>query len=445
MDFPRIRRELAGSLRLLWTAELWLYGGAVTVLAGFILWVGATGGALAYGADFAGIELSVIEWSSATTVVFGVVAVLWLLAPAALVSYLLSRRLTNVSGNVHTHYRVQHPSLLVAPFVVLYALGIAVAVGLDEVTPALAGALTVVGLLVLIRTIAYSYRVFSLSVPLLLYAGLFLSLILVAVTILVGAGLVAGRRPFVEAAAAGVGDLLGTGVIEDIVLGSRTVGPVTVPTLPALTAGLPVGIAVLYILVQSASGLVARLRKPDVPRSKLRTGQRYPAFAHPISGQSAGDTTTAGDTTVSDGAGTADSGVDESAVAGAVGNAGAGGEAVEASDSDASGDDAGHETEADDAVSHTRVYTAPDDADFDGTVPGVEDVPDATPADESGGMGPDTELTDEYGETAVADESDETTSADDADGYRCPTCDTQFDPDTNFAYCPTCGTELQPE
>jgi rubrerythrin len=421
---------------LLWSDELWLYSGAVTVLAGFALWVGATGAALRYGADFAGVELSVVEWSSLTTIVLGVVTVLWLLAPAALVTYLVHGRLTNVSGNVHTHYRVQHPSLLVVPVLVLFAIGVGAAVGLGETPTALAGALALVALLAVIRTVAYSYRVFSFSVPLLVYAGLFVSLVVVAVTLLVAAGQAAGRRAFVEAAAGGVGDLLGTSAVEDVLLGSTTAGPLTVSTLLGLTAGLPVGVAAVYIPVQSAFGLVARVRKPDVPRSKLRTGQRYPAFARPISEQAAGGrsaNTSASGSTPADTAEAADGGPDAStdSVESAGGDAGA---------ASADGADEADDEDGDapiDEASHTRVYTAPDDADFDGAVPGVDEVPDAMPAESSseGAAG---------GETAVT-ESEAGTDGSDVGGYRCPTCSEAFDADTNFAYCPTCGTELEPE
>ena len=430
MDTARIRRELSGSVRLLWARERWLWSGVVAVLAGFALWVGATGAALNYGAEFAGQPLSVTAWSSTTTVVFATVTVLWIVAPAAVVTYLVNSYVTNVSGNVHTHYRVEHPVTLVVPVLLLFAVGAAGGVVLGDVPAALAGALVAAGLLLLIRTLAYSYRVFSFSSPFVVQAGLFVSLAVTAVALLVGTATVAGRRAFVEDAAAGVSALLGSKTVTDILTGTTTAGPVTVSTLLGLAAVLPAGFALSYILVQTLVGLGNRFREPDVPRSQLRTGQRYPGFAHPIA-EGSGRTPNSPDT----GASATNGGATQSSTV--TSQTGSSGPASTA-ESDLSGDDTVDadqrtddtdeaEEEADD-VSHTKVFTAPDDG-FDGDVPGV----DETPAQSD--------------DTAVVGSADSTDHGDDhgGDGYRCPTCADSFEPDTNFAYCPTCGTELQPE
>jgi len=426
MDTARIRRELAGSVRLLWTSERWLWSGVLAVLVGYALWVGATGAALNYGAEFAGVDLSVLNWSSTTTAVFAVVVVIWVLLPAALVTHLVDSYITTVSGNVHTHYRVEHPLTLVAPALALFAVGVGAAVAVGEVPAVLAGALVAVGLLVLLRTIAYSYRVFSFSVPILVKSCLVVSLAVCAVALLTGAGIVAGRRTFVEAAGAGVGDLLGTSGVVEVVTGTTTAGPVTVSTLLGLAAVLPVGFAVGYLLLQSAVGLVSRVRKPDVPRSQLRTGQRYPEFAHPISGAAAGDTATSATSEEP-----ADVGTDRQSPA-----------TTETAEPTPSAEGAvGDETVEDEAddVSHTKVFTAPDDGDFDSGVPGVDDSPGAdSTADATGGESAE--------ETAVVGgETERIEGTSLGDGYRCPTCAESFDADTDFAYCPTCGTELQPE
>jgi hypothetical protein len=425
MDTARIRRELGGSIRLLWAREQWLWGGVVAVLAGFALWVGATGAALNYGADFAGQPLSVSAWSTTTTVVFATVTVLWVVAPALLVTSLVDRYVTNVSGNVHTHYRVDHPVLLVVPFLLLVVAGVAGAVALGTVPTALAAALLAVGLLVLVRTLAYSYRVFSFSVPILVEAALVVSLAATAVALLVGAATLAGRRTFVENAADGVADLVGSPTVADVLTGTTTAGPVTVSTLLGLAAALPTGLAVVYILVQNAVGLVSRLREPDVPRSQLRTGQRYPDFARPIAEQSAPATSSdpnaptspdspgngaSGSASQGDSSGTSATADTETAAADGASDAGKSADVGE---------------ESTDDVSHTKVFTAPDDDEFDGAVPGVDDVPGTDGGDE---------------ETAVVGNA-----GGGADGYRCPTCDDHFGPDTDFAYCPTCGTELQSE
>ncbi|WP_340101123.1 hypothetical protein [Salinibaculum salinum] len=429
MDTARIRRELTDSIRLLWARERWLWSGVLAVLLGYVLWVGATGAALNYGAEFAGVDLSVTAWSSTTTAVFATVLVLWILVPAAVVTSLVDSRVTNVSGNVHTYYRVEHPVLLVAPMLALVAVGVGAAVAVGDVPAALAGALVAVGLLALIRTVAYSYRVFSFSAPLLVQLCLFVSLAVCSVALLTGAGIVAGRRGFVEAAAAGVGDLLGTGGIVAVVTGTTTVGPVTVSTLLGLTAALPVGFAVGYILLQSAVGLVSRARNPDVPRSQLRTGQRYPEFAHPISEQSSG-----GDSSRPTPDGETREDIDQR------GNQRD--DAAGSPDTDTAvptaTDTTNDTTDDADDVSHTKVFTAPDEGDFDSDVPGVGDVASVDTAADS------TQTADETAVVGGGTESRDGSSSD-GDGYRCPTCAESFDTDTSFAYCPTCGTELQPE
>jgi hypothetical protein len=422
MDSPRIRRELSGSIRLVWHNERWLWSGVVAVLAGFALWVGATGAALNYGAEFAGQPLSVSAWSTTTTLVLGIVSVLWVVAPAALVTYLVDGYVTNVSGNVHTHYRVDHPSTLVVPVLALYAVGAGGAVAVGAVPAALAATLTAIGLLLLVRTLAYSYRVFSFSVPAVVQFSLFLSLAVTAVALLAGVATLAGRRAFVKDAAAGLGDVLGSATVTDALVGTTTVGPVTVSTLLGLAAALPAGLTLVYLLAQSLVGTVNRARKPDVPRSQLRTGQRYPEFARPVSA-SASDSPPAKGGPATDGTESAsantptDTGSSEPATTAETG----------ASTGAAAGDsDTQREDSADD-VSHTKVFTAPDDGEFEADVPGVDGTPGASESDD---------------ETAVVGGRGGTPAGD--GGYRCPTCDDSFDSDTNFAYCPTCGTELEP-
>lgn len=424
MDTDRINRELFGSLRLLWTRELWLWGGTVAVLAGFAVWVGATGAALRFGADFAGVELSVTDWSSATTIALGIVTVLWLLAPALVVTYLVDTYVTNVSGNVQTYYRVQHPATLVAPFLLLFVLVGVAAVAIGEVPAALSTVLVVVSLLLLVRTVSYSYRVFSLSRPRLVELFLFVSLSVVAVTILTGIGNLAGRMELVEAAGRGAGDAVGSETVATAVTGTTSVGPVTVSTMLGLATAVPAGLALLYLFLQSFAGLVTRVREPDVPRSKLRTGQRYPAFVRPTAEKT---TRSSGNSTRSP---TSTDGTGESTDSEAASTATA--SADDGPDDDV--DDTADETddEPEDETSHTKVFTAPDDGEFDGDVPGVDEIPDTGgDTSASGGVG---------GETVAPDASES-----DGGGYRCPTCAETFEPDTDFAYCPTCGTELEPE
>jgi hypothetical protein len=429
MDSARIRRELSGSIRLLWARERWLWSGLFAVLAGFAFWVGATGVAMNYGAEFAGQPLSVMAWSATTTAVFAVVTVLWVLVPAAVVTYLVTGYVTNVSGNVHTHYRVDHPFTFVAPFLGLFLAGAGGAVALGTVPAALAGALVAVGLLVLVRTLAYSYRVFSFSVPLVVQAALFASLAVTAVALLVSVATLAGRRAFVEAAATGIAGVVGSTTVADVLTGTTTAGPVTVPTLLGLAAVLPAVLALGYILVQNLVGFLNRSRKPDVPRSRLRTGQRYPDFARPVSQSPDGGAAP----TPSSGTATANGGTPsrpDSSSASATAAPADSSETATADDTGSESAGKGSEAESDcedpaDDVSHTRVFTAPDDGGFDADVPNLDDGDDA---------GDDTAVVGGAGGTPI-----------DSNGYRCPTCADTFGSGTNFAYCPTCGTELQPE
>ena len=413
MDTARIRRELRGSVRLLWTGERWLWGGAVAVLLGFGLWVGATGAALNYGVEFAGRSVSVVSWSPTTTVAFVTAFVLWVVAPAGIVTYLIDRSLRNVSGNVHTHYRVKHPFVLVAPVLLLFAIGAGAAVAVGDVPASLAGVLVAAGLLTLVRTTAYSYRVFSLSIPQLLHFSLFVSLAVTAGALLTGVATVGGRRALVTDTAAGVADLLGRPTIADAATGSTTAGPVTVPTLLGAGAALPAALAVGYVLVQSLVGLANRARSPDVPRSRLRTGQRYPEFARPTTEASAGDapsrSTPDPPSDAPPSSGTADT-------------------ATVSDNPDQSNETA--VDEASDTLRHTKVFTTPDD-DVDES-PAVGDT--ATPAS-AGRAGNE--------ETAVVGSADGDVPG--GEGYCCSTCTETFGLETEFAYCPTCGTELEPQ
>jgi len=384
-----VRRELVASISLLWTDERWLWSGGVAALAGFALWVGVTGAALFYGGAVAGIDLSIAEPSRTGTIAFAAVVVLWTLAPAAVVTLLVDRALKNVSGNVHRHYRFRHPFLLLVPVLALYGLGIVGGVVLGSVPPVLAAGLAAVGLLVLVRTLVYSYRVFSFSAPLLVRTALFFSLAVVAAALLVGAGNAVGREAVVEATARDVAGRFGTALVP-VATGTTTVGGVTVSTLFGLAAVLPVGVALLYVLVQSLVGAVFRLWKPTVPRSSLRTGQRYPEFAQPIAEKTTGQSReTSMERETSDKAPEEPPDGSTEAVTVADGSV----ESRDDSDSTGTDDPSGEDDDVDD-VSHTRVFTAPEDGEFD-------------------------------------------------DDHRCPDCAETFDPDADFAYCPSCGTKVE--
>jgi hypothetical protein len=408
MDTGRIRRELVAAVRLPATEERWIVAGTLVALVAWGLWVAATGAALNYTAAFAGIPITVEPWTTTTTVALAVTAVLWVLAPAAVVAYYLTRYLTNPHDNIAQHYRLQHPLLLVLPPLVLFAAVAGAGIAREAISGPVASVLLLLGILVLVRTVAYSYRVFSFSVPWLTQAFVFLTAVVVGITLLVSGAVLAGRQAFVEHAASGVGDLLGVDGVVALTMGSTTVGGVTVPTLPGIAAGLPVALSVLYLAVQILAGLIARLRKPDVPRSDLRTGQRYPSFAHPRSDSqdgSGGDEASLEqehDQAASSASG-ADSGTQESGPAGTSDGTTAGADVAE-------------------APGHTKVFTPPD---AEGT-PNDSASGGAIDADDSGDNGRETAV--------VAD----------ASGYACPSCGDEFPADVDFAFCPACGTELEP-
>jgi len=431
MDTARLRRELGSSFRLLVTEERWMFGGLVAGLVAYGLWVGATGAALHYGLEFAGRPITVSPWTTLTTAVFGVVVVLWVAVPALLGTALIDRYLTNVSGNLRQYYRVQHPSTLVVAPVVMFGLGAAAGVVSGGFAAPLLAALAVIGLVVLVRALAYSHRVFSLSVPRILQGCVAVSLGVLAIGVLVAGATVAGRTGFVASAAAGIGELLGVAGLGGMLLGGTQVGSLSVPTLPAVAAGLPVTLAVVYLLVQSLAGLVTRGLGVTVPRSQLRTGQRYPEFARPTTGVQVEPATETDDPGRSDGS--------ESAADGGERTTPGAGDAGTSADTDSSQPTGEQETaeaagSEDGTRSHgnTRVFTPPEDGDFD------DAVPDATTGD--GAAGTDVSVA-----APAASEADGDADSPVDDGYWCPSCNDEFPTGANFAYCPTCGAELEPK
>ena len=436
MDTAQIRREFVGSIRLLGAGEARLLAGAVAVAVGFAVWVGATGAALNFGLDLGEQPTSVAAWEATSTVALGLVVLLWVVLPAVAVTYLVDRAVTNANGNVHQRYRVTHPFLLVAPFLLLFAVGVVVAVGLGSVPGPLLAGLSVVGLFALVRTVPASYRVFSFSRPRFVEFSLCLALAVDAIAIPVSAATLTGRQAMVDAAAAGIGAKFGTTAVETLLVGSTTVGGLTVPNLLAATAGVPVALTLLYFVVQLVVAQVTRMRSPDVPRGELRTGQRYPDFAHPMHGKSTDDstattssgstsTTTSSSTTATAGsAGT--SSTSSGSASGSASAGSAGGSAATtstpastattgsgASTETASVADAPDDEDDEDDVSHTKVFKPPSDDDFD------------SPSTEA------SETTSE--DTAVVSE----------DGYVCPSCEDRYGADASFDYCPTCGSELE--
>jgi len=402
MDADRLARDAATSLRLPLTGERRLIGGAVAALAAYALWVGATGAVLLSAAAVSGRSLTVDPWTATTTLAAAVAAILWVLGPAAAWTYFVVDQLTNGAGNLEHHYRVQYPSTVVVSPLALFALVGAAGVAAGEVPAPVLAALVVAGTFVLVRTLAYSYRVFTLSIPRAVQAFVFESGCVLAVATLAAIVTVSGRSALLLDAARGVDAVLGTTVAVPLVSGTRDVAGVTLPALPALAAVFPVTLALAYVTVQGLAGQLARVRGVTVPRSRLRTGQRYPAFARPAAGRS---------------------GRRQSRAASTDGDL-EGASAAELLDGDGSDGPTGA-----DRVNDTRVFTPPDDADLEVAVPG------------KAAMATETQITKD--EDPVETEG---SVGGDGDGeYECPACGESFSGETAFAYCPTCGTELEPE
>ena len=398
MDTSRLRRELLGSVRLAATGERRLFGGAVAVAIAYVVWLVVTAVVLHSGFDVGVQPASPAAWEAVSPLALALGGVLWVLVPAAAVTALAARAVTDANGDVRQQYRLTHPFALVAPVLVVYGLCLAAGLVLGELSTTLLTALTGLGLFSLVRTVAASYRVFSFSRPRLTYAALFVSLAVAAVAFPVSVAQAAGRQASVEAAATGVGNTLATDAVEILLTGTATVADVAVPVLLGLSAFVPVASALGYFILQFAASLVHRLRRPSVRGAQLRTGQRHPDFAKPTydrpsttvdaADSSASNSptdhgTSAGGEQTPDGAGDADDG---------------GGTDVETADEDGDTDD----------ETHTKVFTPPGDDEFDATA--------ATEA-----------------ETVVDAET----------SYVCPSCQDRFGADASFDYCPTCGSELE--
>jgi MFS family permease len=422
------REDVVSSFRLAVTDEARLFGGGLAALVGYALWVGLSGAALTFGADALNVSLSPTPWSGLKT---GLVAAAWLVVPAAVGAWLLVGHLTNASGNLAQRYRYRHPAALLVPPVVLLLAAAVASLALAGPPWPLFAALVFGGLFLVVRVVAYGYRVFSLSTPRALGVLAGLSLLPVAVGLLTGGAVIAGRQAYLVDVLDGFGGAVGAPGLTWVAEGSVTVAGASLPAAVVAATTGPVGLSVAYLALQTVASLVARVRNPEVSRGELRTGQRYPDFARPTAGGTSA--------TVGQPAATAGSGADDPASPDSSDDAGSGASNTpvpETSDSadaepeaEGEGDDAAVQegptvdtgatqgSDLDDSVSNTRVYTPPggDDADDD---PLSLEEDDETPVID-------------FEEPAVdAQESGE-----------CPSCGEDNDPDA--AFCTTCGEALE--
>ena len=384
MDTTALRRELARSARLLVTGERWLWAGLVGGAVGYLIWLAGTGVAVSQVATAAGAP-----WSTETALLAATFGVLWVLAPALVAVRYVVGNLTNLRGNVGQAYRFDRPLLLLVPPLALAAVAVGVGVaGAVPVGYALVG-LGVANALLLVRTVAYGYRVYSLSSPRLVQALALVAAVVAAVAVVSRTGGLTGQTALVDA----VVDRYGVG---PLVTGDLSRAGVTVPTLPLVAAATPGVLAVGYVCLQLSAALVVRVRQPDVPRSSIRAGQRYPSVVRPdtddgLATDAASDTDGSADGAIGDGE---DRGSDEPG-----GSEGTAGDPL-AGDADGG---SGGSPEGEDSFGQTRVFTPPDDADLD----------DAT----DGGRGVKNELCPICGETYAAD----------AGHDNCPNCNAVLD------------------
>ncbi len=473
MDVDRLLRDLRTSVVLPVGPEARLLAGGLLAVGVYLVWLVLSALVVFAVAASAGYSLGG-PWAAGETGLALVVLVLWVLGPAWVGTRLLVGELTNDGGNLRSHYRVEFPAMLVVPPLVLFGVLFFAGVTLGDFPAPLIGALVAAGLFVLVRTVAFSYRVFSLSAPRTLRAFVSESACLLAVTILAAfAGLV-GRGEAVTAAARAIDGALGTAAVVSLVTGTRDIAGAPAPTLPALAAVFPVVLSLAYVLGQTVVGLTARARDVTVARSAVRVDQRYPAFARPdsvtsprrVTAVNPGTDGTSPEASASENSGPAATSRSDSSGAQSGAEDSTGG-------SDAPGDGTTNET------NDTRVFTPPEDADLDESLPQAvapettdeEDVDsavasggddgwesihanaggEASDAGNNGEEAPDEGTVERVqsgndappapgdGDGHAADTGE---AESDADGYTCPNCGEQFSGATDFAFCPVCGTAL---
>jgi len=409
MDTADIRRELGRSVRLLAGPERWLFVGLVAGSLGYLVWLAGTGVAVHQAAvALAGGAPSVDPWSSEATGMAVAFALLWVVVPAALAVRGIVGALTNLRGNIGQPYRVERPVVLLVPPLVALGVVVGVAVARESASTAVLAAVGVASAFLLVRTVAYGYRVYSFSFPRLLQALVFVAAAVAAVVVVSRADSLTGQ----EALVAAVADRYG---ITDQVFGETAAAGLSAPTLPLAAAVTPAALAAAYLAVQLLASIVVRIRQPDVPRSSIRAGQRYPAVVQPgtsrrfamgtgspVAGNDGGT-----DGTRDDGSG------DASASASADGDGNA---AAEAS----TGDSGGADVSADDRMGQTRVFTPPDDADsMAGGGPSDGDAEATNVVDGGDGGAVKSEL--------------------------CPICGATYEADADLTHCPNCNAVLDRE
>ncbi len=464
MDLGRIRSELWKSVRIVWTGERWLLAGPVVAAVVYALWVGVTGAAVSYLAPMAGVSLALAPWTGTTTALAALVALLWVVVPAGATAYAVDRQLTNHRDNLRLCYRLSHPAVLVWPPALLLAATLGALVGLAAAPVALQVAVVAAAAFLVVRTVAYGYRVVAFSRPLLLQGVVFLSAATLAVAVLVGAATATGRQELLVDVGSGLGEATGVGGLSTVLSGTVDVAGASVTASVALATATMVGLSAAYVAVQSLAGLVLRIRKPTVKRSQLRTGQRFPWFLKPgASRGGSGDASTSGEdaTPSTAGAASGSGGPSGSTMASADATGTDGGSTTKGSATGgtpgtpstaaASGSPSGSSDSADDDLDF---LDADDEDDPDQSATDderVEDETDEADVDEADSVShtrvfsPDRDLPDDAdttGDAAVTGDSGSDSSEDEV-FKRCPACGEEYGRDVTGSFCPDCGARLE--
>jgi len=398
MDTSDTRRELGRSARLLLDEERWLFLGLVVGGIGYLVWLAGTGVAVSRAAELVDSSYSVDPWSTGATALAVTFAVLWVLLPSLLAVRYVVGKLTNLRGNVEQCYRFDRPLVALVPPLVVLGAGVALGAVRGAVTWEVLAVLGLASTLLVVRTVAYGYRVYSFSTPRLLQALLFVCAVVATVAVVSLASPLTGHTVLVEATAARYG-------VAAIAFGTVSRAGVSAPTLPLVAVATPAVLALAYVWVQLFDSLVVRLRRPDIPRSEIRAGQRYPQVVQPGTSDRLAMGTASGGS----------SGSAESDSVDAQTSSGQSAGSATASTAEATADEsADAPTES---VGQTRVYTPPEDAD--------DEPPDAVGA------------TDGPAGTRASDEA--------VKNEFCSVCGETYEAGAGHSNCPNCNAVLDHE
>jgi len=351
----RFRDDVVASFRLLTGADRWVPIDLLAGIAGYVVWVA---GSAALGLQLASLaEYEVTPGGTPTVLVLAAAGLFWLVLPAGLAVARVCSRLLNLRGNVEQEYRLDRPAALLVPPAVLIVLVGAVGILLGRIEPTLA-ALAPLTLYLLVRTTAYSYRVFSFSHPLALYGSLFLTLLAQAGILLLYLGETTENGAVLAATVSALGFPVDP-------LKAAEVAGFTAPIGLAVAVVLPLVLVLAYLTLQTIAAIAVRVQQPTVRPSRVRTGQRYPSWLD-VAASSAGSdgrnapspsgaAATPGNADATDRESTTTADASQS-------TGGTGSQDSPSTSAATDADDAEESTEAD-AVNHTRVFTPPDGAD----------------------------------------------------------------------------------